>query len=383
VIHPDRRLLVPDLARGVMLLLIAAANAHYWFRRDPDASETYEDLVSALLRLLVDGRAYPLFALLLGFGLARIAHGSIQADLADGLDRERSERRAAALLRRRGLWLLVFGAVHALVFVQDILGAYGLITVMIAGVVASRRRRASLVLAVLVCVLSTSFLVVAGPEAVLARGHGLAAQALFDEHLAGIAVNLAIWTVTTPTTVVTSMALPSALLGMWLADGGLGLIERPHRHRRGLTGVVLLGLVVPTAVLPVLWVAVGGTGVPARILIAWHQGLAGLLAGAAFLALVALAASHRAAGTGALGRALVATGKRSLSVYLSQTALLALAAGVLRACGIEGLALAWQMLVAAAAWSASVLACSLLERRGVQGPAERELRRLVASGARR
>ncbi|MDE3723971.1 DUF418 domain-containing protein [Nocardiopsis sp. N85] len=375
------RLLVPDLARGAALLLIAAANAHYWFRQDPNASRTYENLVSDLLHLLVDGRAYPVFALLLGFGLARSAHGSIRAGLAAGLDREQAERRATALLRKRGLCLLAFGSVHALVFAQDIPGAYGLVTVVIAGVMVSRRRRAALISAALICALSTSFLAVAGPEAVLARSHGLAAQALFDEGLAGIAANLVIWTVATPATVLTSMVLPGALLGAWLA--GRGPIEQPHRHRRGLAGAVLAGLVVPTAALAVLWVGVEGTGVLARVLIAWHQGVAGLLAGAGLLALVTLAASYRAAGTGVLGRALAATGKRSLSAYLSQTVLLALAAGALRVCGVEALALAWQMFVAASVWSVSVLACSLMERHGVQGPAERALRGLVAAGVRR
>lgn len=364
-----------------MLLLIAAANAHYWFRLDPNASENHENLVSNLLHLLVDGRTYPLFALLLGFGLARTAYKSIQADLAAGLDRGRAEQRAAALLRRRGLWLLAFGAVHALVFPQDILGVYGLVTVAVAGIVAFRRWRSALLWAVLVCTVSTSFLALAGPEAVLARSHGLAAQALFDERLLGVAANLVVWAVATPATVLSSMALPGALLGAWLA--GRGPIEQPHRHRRGLCGAVLAGLVVPAAALPVLWVSVDGTGVVARALMAWHQGLAGLLAGAAYLALIALVASHRAAGSGVLGRALAATGRRSLSAYLSQTVLLALAAGALRVCGVGELALAWQVFVAAAVWSVSVLACSLMERCGVRGPAERGLRGLTAADARR
>ena len=270
---------------------------------------------------------------------------------------------------------------HALVFAQDILGTYGLITVLVAGIVAARRRRLALLLAALGCALSTSFLAAAGPEAVLARSHGLAARALFDEHLAGVAVNLVLWLVTTPATVLTSMALPSVLLGAWLA--GRGRIEQPHRHRRQLTGVVLVGLVVPVAAVLPLWTSVDGTGVLARVLVAWHQGPAGLLAGAAFLALVALAASRRTAGTGVLGRALAATGRRSLSAYLSQTALLALAAGVLRVCGVEALASAWQLIAAVVVWSVSVLVCALMERHGIRGPAERALRHLVAAGVRR
>ncbi|GAB2481174.1 DUF418 domain-containing protein [Nocardiopsis aegyptia] len=363
-----------------MLLLIAGANAHYWFRQDQDASETAENLVAGLLYLLVDGRAYPLFALLLGFGLATIARRTIREGLAAGLDRDQAERRATARLRKRGLCLLAIGAAHSLVFAQDILGTYGLITVLIAGIVVARRRRAALLLATLGCALSTSFLAVSGSVAVLARSHGLAAQALFDEHLAGIAANLAIWTVATPATVLSSMALSSALLGAWLA--GRGLIEQPHRHRRELAVVVLLGLVVPTAVFPMLWMGAGGTGALARVLTAWHQGPAGLLAGVAFLALVALAASTRAAGDGVLSRALTATGKRSLSAYLSQTALLALVAGALRVRGVESLASVWQLTVAVVIWSISVLVCALMERHGVQGPAERALRLLATARAR-
>ncbi|MGW5875371.1 hypothetical protein ACWFMI_02295 [Nocardiopsis terrae] len=268
-----QRLLVPDLARGAMLLLIAVANTRYWFRQDPDAPRLMEDLVSGLLHLLVDARAYPLFALLLGFGLAVLAHRSVQAGLAAGLDREQAERHATALLRRRGLWLTAFGAVHALVFAQDVLGAYGLITITVAGIVTARRWRAALALAGVVCVLSTLFLLVVGPEAALDRGHGSAARVLFEEGLAGAVTNLAAWVVLAPATVLSSMALPGALLGAWLA--GRGPIEQPHRHRYGLTALFLAGLVVPAVVTPVLWAGTDGTGALAGALVAWHQGWPG------------------------------------------------------------------------------------------------------------
>lgn len=376
-----QRLLVPDLARGVMLLFIAAANTHYWFRRDPDAPEAIESLISSLSSLLIDARVYPLFALLLGFGLATLADRSIRTELATGLDRGQAEQRTTSLLRRRGLWLMAFGVVHALIFAQDILGVYGLITIVVAGIVTTRRRWAALILAGTVCVLSTLFLLLVGPEAALTRRHGSAAQALFEEGLTQISTNLVVWTVSTPATVMLSMALPSALLGAWMA--GRGSIERPHRFRPRLTALFLVGFVVPTIVTPMLWAGTNGSGPFAHVLIAWHQGVAGLLAGVAYLALISLTASHHLTGTGVLGRALAATGKRALTVYLSQTVLMVLIAGVLRLGGIDALALSWQLLVAVVSWAVPALLCSLTERHGTRGPAEQLLRHLMTTNTRK
>ncbi|MET9796207.1 DUF418 domain-containing protein [Nocardiopsis alba] len=372
---PGARLLVPDLARGTMLALIALANVHHWFRSDPDTPGPAEEVVTGLLSLLVDARAYPLFALLLGYGLATLARRSIDEGLAAGLAPEEAERRATTLLRRRGLWLVVFGAAHALFFAQDILGVYGIITISVAGVVTARRHRAALILAGSVGALATLFLLSVGAESALARNHGSAAQVLFEQAPLGPILNLTTWVVVAPATVPISMALPAALLGVLIA--GRGPLERPHRHRRALALVVVVGLVVPTIVMPVLWVGASGDAILEGVLVAWHQGPAGLLSGAAYLALIALVASHRGAGKGPLGRTLAATGRRSLSAYLAQTVLMALLAGVLRLYGIDSLTSVWQALIAVTVWAVSVLGCFLAEHHGVPGPAERLLRRLV------
>ena len=362
-----------------MLLLIAVANTHYWFEQNPNASQSTEARISGLLHLLVDGRAYPLFALLLGYGLARSAHRSIHTDLTAGLDRTQAQRRAIAVLRTRGLWLLAIGVVHALFFAQDIIGVYGLVTLMLASTIVACRWRAALLLTLLICALSTSFAIAVGPEAVLARNHGMAAQALFNEQAAGLAFNLAIWMVQTPATALLSMVVPSTLLGAWLADRGL--IERPHQHRRELTSVVLVGLMVPTTFAPILWMSMEGTGGLARVLTAWHQGVGALVTAAAYLALIALATSSRASGcTVGLTHALMATGQNSLSAYLAQTVALAITAGALRFCGVQALSSAWQLVVAGAVWMGLVLVCSLMHRRGGRGSTERLLRQLTRVG---
>ena len=78
--------------------------------------------------VLVDGRVYPLFAALVGYGLARLA-----------------DRAPEGVLRRRGVVLIGVGALHGvLLFPGDIIGAYGLVILLIApvgGDGARRRRR--------------------------------------------------------------------------------------------------------------------------------------------------------------------------------------------------------------------------------------------------
>ena len=73
----------PDVARGFMLLFIALANVPFWtavthVSAPSDAVDTAWLWVRSLL---VDSRAYPLFAMLFGFGLMtminrRIASGT-------------------------------------------------------------------------------------------------------------------------------------------------------------------------------------------------------------------------------------------------------------------------------------------------------------------
>ena len=64
----------PDVARGFMLLLIAVANVPVWNQVPDDIADTVQpssaDTWWVFIReLFVDHRAYPLFAMLFGFGL--------------------------------------------------------------------------------------------------------------------------------------------------------------------------------------------------------------------------------------------------------------------------------------------------------------------------
>src|ERR687890_1327016 len=100
------RALAPDAARGGMLLLIALANVHLYLYDRPLGVRLYptgltgaDRVVAALQLTLVDGRAYPLFGVLFGYGIGQWAARRAGAEPA----RVRS-------VGRRGAWLAGRGA---------------------------------------------------------------------------------------------------------------------------------------------------------------------------------------------------------------------------------------------------------------------------------
>src|SRR5690625_5015492 len=122
---PTERALAPDLGRGLMLALIAIANVMiylidrpYGYRQHIVEDGAANHVVSTLVVTLVDGRAFPLFAFLFGYGIVQLAGRQRAKGTADAEVRR--------ILRRRHLALIVIGAVHAvLLFPGDILGWYG------------------------------------------------------------------------------------------------------------------------------------------------------------------------------------------------------------------------------------------------------------------
>ena len=433
----------PDVARGFMLLLIALANAPFWLVLFRDRAEvTGADTIWTGLRAaLVDHRSYPLFAMLFGFGLATMARrrieagprstGAVAADAdpavanasaadtatarattstaaataatrsgasaaTDITDTATAHRAATAgarrLIRRRGLWMLVFAAVHGALFMGDIIGAYALIAVVLAGPIAGRGRRTQAVvggLSTAVCLgymlYIGWFLSVGGVTVSTAGAAGGGVVGGIAEMLRGPlypAVSLVLWAGGTMVTILTSLTLPAALLGVRLAD--TDLLTRPDRHRRALLvgGAAALAVGAVGAlprVLPSL-----GVGVPARVtVVASALDVAtGMVGACGWLALLAAWAGP---GGGPLRGArwlLAAVGRRSMSVYIGQSVLFALVFGALARCGAPPPHQTTAALIGVAVWATLALACAWMERGGrTRGPLEILLRRAVAASA--
>ena len=384
----------PDIARGFMLLLIALANAPFWmvlFRTRAEVTGA-DTIWMGLRAALVDHRSYPLFAMLFGFGLATMARRRTEAGPRSTAAVAADARR---LIRRRGLWMLVFAAVHGALFMGDIIGAYALIAVVLAGPIAGRGRRTQAVVGVLSAAVCLGymlyigwFLSVGGVTVGTAGAAGGGVVGGITEMLRGPlypAVSLVLWAGGTMVTILTSLTLPAALLGVRLAD--TDLLTRPDRHRRALLvgGAAALAVGAVGAlprVLPSL-----GIGVPARVtVVASALDVAtGMVGACGWLALLAAWAGP-GAGAPLRGarRLLSAVGRRSMTVYIGQSLLFALVFGLLARCGAPPPHQTTAALIGVAVWAVLAGACARMERSGrTRGPLEILLRRAVAASARR
>ena len=403
-----QRFPAPDVARGFMLLFIALANIPFWVAttRSSAPSDAVDTVWLWVRTLLVDARSYPLFAMLFGFGLAtmvnrRIASGTqsylqslpgVEAgreptEQEEAWAREQATVGARRLVRRRGAWMILFGAVHAVLFSGDIIAAYGLVAVIFAGWLARKHwKRTAVLCAVVVvaCVVITfvieSFMTSQGAASAtdMHAGAGESATTLWSYVSHGVTS----WAVNLSTTPI-SLVVPAMFLGARLAD--TDFIAHPERYRRLLTAVGLGGLGIGAAggIGYGIW-ATGGT------LASWSAPLhevTGLAGACGWLALLALyAGGPRPEGrlTG-LRKLASNVGRRSMTAYLSQTFLFATIFLALPALtGMElHLGEAWAAGIAVAVWLATVGLCAVLERGGHAGPFETLLRTAVARSERR
>ncbi|WP_106507487.1 hypothetical protein [Brachybacterium timonense] len=144
------RALAPDLARGLMLALIALANVSWfvWGMPTTGASPHPEDgtvldrLAQTVMIIAADGRSYPLFAFLFGYGMVQYYRARI--------DRGLTPRTVRIQLRRRHWAMILLGLLHAaLLFMGDILGAYGLIGLLLVWILFDRSTRTLTIVAAL------------------------------------------------------------------------------------------------------------------------------------------------------------------------------------------------------------------------------------------
>lgn len=363
------RALAPDLARGAMLVLIALANVRlYLYGREagvfayPLAGDALERIVLFLQVVLVDGRAYPMFAALFGYGIVQLSRR-----LPD----------ARKVVRRRGAWMIAIGALHGvLLFSADIVGAYGLIAVAGAGVLLKAKDRT-------LATLIAGWLVLAAAAGVMESGGGGGAgvlpSMLETDRWAAVVLRVQEWVVGGLILQALLGLVAPVLIGVWAARRRV--LDEPERHRRLLRWVAAVGL--PLAIvggLPKALMVAGWWADPssaATIVADSLHNLTGYAGGVGYAALAGLLAIRYADHRNRAVTALAALGQRSLSGYLAQSvvfvAVLASYGGGLG----DDVGVPLAALLAVATWAATVLAADLMRRRGYRGPAEVVLRRLT------
>lgn len=382
------RALAPDLARGAMLLLIAVANAvgvvfGGELGGEPNPAGV-ERLANVVMFAAVHAHAYPMFALLFGYGVVQLA----TRQRASGA----SPARVRRILLRRNAWLVVFGFAHAaLLYSGDFLGAYGIAGIVATLLLLRGGRRAERVCLAL-WTLSLAYAAVLGLRAVTALAgtrenpRGLPAHPIESltatDYASSLAARVAEWPVHTLT-----VAPFVVLVWLGMVAARRRLLEDAAAHRRLLTVVAVTGITVGVAGgLPLGLVAGGYLHLDDAALqaVTTLHGATGMFGGIGYTAVFGLVAARLAARRETLGarsrtavRMLVALGRRSLSGYLFQSVawLVLLAPFTLDLARRSPSPLLTGIAVATGVWLVSLWAADRLGDR--PGPAEKVLRHLT------
>jgi uncharacterized protein len=380
-VHPgpvqrSERALAPDLTRGAMLLFIALANAaNFAFAGEPGLDGTPHGLqrvVNLLMSLLVNSRAYPVFAIMFGYGLVQI----FRRQRAAGAD----ERR---ILVRRNVALIGFGLVHGtLLYFGDFLAAYGVVGVLCTLVLLRRSDRfhrwvlwvwALQTAEAVVLAVVTIRRLHTGPAVLVNHPDpSLAARS----YGASVLDRLAQWPVHTVTVIPFIVIV---WLGIWAARHRL--LEEPGAHRPLLRRAAVAGFAIsiagglPYALLAAGWLHVSAASVGTMSLL--HD-ITGEYGGVGYVALFGLLAARLTA-PGRLAAPVVALGQRTLSGYLFQS-LCWVALFSPWALHLGGTW--WALAAAVTVWLVSCAAAQWMSLTGYRGPAETLLRRIVYRTAR-
>lgn len=364
------RALAPDLARGAMLLAIACAHAPLFVTAVDRGPAAANAAVLVLHEAAVGNHARPLFAFLFGYALVQM----LDRRTAAGADPAGVRR----MLRRRGGWLVAFGAVHTLFVPIDILAVYGAASVVLVGLLRAGRR--TLLWTGCALLIPATLSVGLGMWQAMSQGvwtFEIGAVPPVSDPLADLAVRIPGWGLSL---LFGGVAVaPAMVFGMWAARSRL--LEEPERHRALLVRAVAATQAVSVAgALPAILVHLEVWADPGPGLLwaaALLQPLTGFFGGMGLAAVIALAAIAAARTDGPLTAALQALGQRSMTFYLFQTAAF-LAVFRPYALGLQDdVGLAGAFGLAAAVWLVSLAAADLMRRAGRRGPAEVLLRRLA------
>ncbi|HIY67693.1 MAG TPA: DUF418 domain-containing protein [Candidatus Agrococcus pullicola] len=374
-----------------MLMLIAAANVS-WFLWGREASETGPHLLDGsvldrvaqfVMIVTVDGRIYPLFAFLFGYGMVQFVRSR--------LARNEPYREVRRMLRRRH-WtmLLLIGPLHAaLLFMGDIVAAYGLVALILVALFFDRQERTLWIcvwilvglwaLNAVSSIIGGVAMAVFSPDLIPLMSKGMPdIQGMTvgqENYLWSIVGRLGMWAAGGLLQGIFS-AVPITILLGWIA-ARRGILDDPASHKPLLQRVALFGIAIGwIGGLPSALTHMGVLTVPSWTF-AGLDTLSGAAGALGYVALFGLLAAHWQTTPPAPVRWIAAAGKRSLTFYLWQSLIFAplFSAWGFGIGGTVGTATA--LGIAMLVWLASIPLAVLLERKGARGPAEAVLRRIT------
>ncbi|TDU86871.1 putative membrane protein YeiB [Kribbella voronezhensis] len=380
------RALAPDLIRGAMLLMIGLANAaNFAFAGSPGLNGNphgLERILNFVKITLVDARAYPVFAVMFGYGLVQLARRQRNSGATPGAVRK--------ILLKRNSWLVAFGLVHAtLLYFGDFLGAYGIVGVLCTLLLLNRGDRfhkivlwiwgAQVVYTIVVAVM-TALAVVgsSGPAHGMTNDPNPSLGA--TSYFASMVDRLHEWPAHTAYVLGFVVIV---WLGMWAARKQL--LENPQAHRALLTRVAAVCMsIVVLGALPLALVAAGWLKVDDAALSSMNflHNISGQFGGPGYVALWALLVDKLMTRRQPLSKPVVAIsalGQRSMTGYLFQSVswMVLLAPFTLNLGDRLGNTAFTAAGAAIAVWTISVIAAYQMKMHNYRGPAETLLRRLT------
>ncbi|MGP9581375.1 DUF418 domain-containing protein [Brachybacterium sp. AOP42-C2-15] len=261
--HAAPRSLAPDIARGLMLALIAIANVS-WFLWGHEggvgmtphvpALGPADSVVQFVMTVAVDHRAMPLFAFLFGYGMVQFYRSRI--------DRGMEPRIVRLMMRRRHWSMLLLGFLHAaLLFYGDILGAYAVAALLGVWLLFGRRTRTLIIWASVIGGVMVSYAVFsivgalgimffAPPEVLIDMQQGattpfandwLRDLAYAQPYLVSMLTRAGMWVVSMVPAAAFGAPLP-ILLG-WIGARAR-LLDEPWRHTRTLRRLAVSGIAI-------------------------------------------------------------------------------------------------------------------------------------------
>ena len=257
------RSLAPDIARGLMLALIAIANVSWllWGHEGGVGMTPHvpalgpaDSAVQFVMTVAVDHRAMPLFAFLFGYGMVQFYRSRI--------DRGMEPQIVRLMMRRRHWAMLLLGFLHAaLLFYGDILGAYAVAALLWVWLLFGRRTRTLIIWASVFggMLLFYALFSMAGalavmffaPPEVLVEMEQAGATSFSNDWLRDLAYSqpylitvltrVGMWLISTVPAAVIGAPLP-ILLG-WIAARAR-LLDEPWRYTRALRRLAVAGIAI-------------------------------------------------------------------------------------------------------------------------------------------